>query len=195
MKYFFILTTMLIIHFSLKRTDRKVMDTATFSKHALFVSSQAVKSIRLDPNKMKEYAEYYLEHTGKILDTTMFSQIISNSRVVNSDVWQDGEFKNSLVVSSREQEISKKYLVEKLKLVGKKQLRYYTRQINRYNEAEAADRNIFYFSKPVYNNSGDYAIVQWDNGHGTLSGGGGINLYQLEGNEWLKAGVISSWEY
>jgi hypothetical protein len=186
---------MLIIHFSLKRSDRKVIDSATFSKHALFVSSQAVKKIKLDPNDMRMYADHFLEYSGKVLDTTMLSEIITNSRAVNTDVWQDGEFKNLLVVQSRDQEISRKYLIEKLHLSGKKQIRYFTRQINRYNEMDPSDRNIYYFSKPVYNNSGDYAIVQWDNGHSGLSGGGGINLYHLEGNEWLEAGVISSWKY
>jgi hypothetical protein len=195
MKYFFILTTMLIIHFSLKRSDRKVIDSATFSKHALFVSSQAVKHIRLDPNNMKEYAENFFECSGKPLDTAMFSQIISNSRALNTDVWQDGELKNLLVVQNREQEISKRYLMEKLNLAGKKQIRYFTRQINRYNETDPSDRNIYYFSKPVYNNSGEYAVVQWDNGHSGLSGGGGVNLYHLEGNDWFEVGVISSWKY
>ena len=195
MKYFFILMAMLIIHFSLIRSDSKVIESATFSKHALVVSSQPRKNIKLDPNDMKEYSKNLMEYSGQLLDTTMFAEIIRNSGALDTYVWQDGELKNLLVVQSRDQEISKNYLIEKMNLSGKKQIRYYTRQINRYNETDPSERNIYHFSKPVYSNSGKYAIVQWDNGHSKLSGGGGINLYHLQENKWIEVGVISNWKY
>jgi hypothetical protein len=195
MKYFFTLTSMLIIHFSLIHADRKVIDKAAADKHALVVSSQTIQEISLDENHMTTYAENLLEYSSELLDTTMFSEIIQNAGSPDTAAWKDGELKNLLVIGKRDEEISKKYLFQKLTISGKKQIRYYTRYINRYNETEPADRNIYYFSKPIYNNSGEFAIVQWDNGHGGLSGEGGINLYRLKGHEWTEVGVIDSWKH
>jgi hypothetical protein len=195
MKYFFILAAMLVIHFSLIRSDREVISSAAMNKHALVVSAETVKDIKLDAREMKAYAENLMEYSGETLDTAMFAQIISNARAVDRKAWHDEELRHVLVVRSRDEDISRAYLIEKMNLSGKKQMRYYTRQINRYNDTEPSDRNIFCFSKPVYDNSGKYAIVQWDNGRRGSAGEGGIDLYHLEGSEWAIVGVISSWKH
>ena len=189
MKYFIILSAMLAFHFSLLRKDRSVIDTATTGRHALVVASHALDHIKLDAKEMNTYAENLLDNSGEVLDTNMFSEIIRNADGVDTNDWSDSELNNLLVVQSKNPEISKKYLFKKLNLSGKKQIRYYTRQINKYNEAKPADRNIYYFSKPVYSNSGKYAVVQWESGQN-----GGIHLYHLNGNEWKEVGVVSNWK-
>jgi hypothetical protein len=154
-----------------------------------------VKDIKLDPSEMQAYAENIMDCSGVVLDTTMFAQIISNAHSVSTTAWHDEELRYLLVVQSTDEDISKAYLIEKMNLSGKKQMRYYTRQINRYNDTEPSDRNIFYFSKPVYDNSGKYAIVQWENGHSGEAGEGGIDLYHLQGSEWRAVGAIRSWNH
>jgi hypothetical protein len=144
---------------------------------------------------MKEYARHLLEYSGKVLDTVMFSEIIDNAASLDTAAWEDDELNNLVVVNGRSENIAKDYVIKKLHLSGKKQMRYYSRYVSRYNETEVADREIYYFSKPVYSNSGKYAVIQWDNAQGELSGRAGINLYHLDGSEWKEVGVISSWKY
>lgn len=190
MKYFFTISTMLIIHFSLLHSDRNVIDKAVSVNHALVIAKQAMH-IDLDSKKMQEYADSYFEHSGKTLDTVMFAEILSNAGTVDTSEWKDEEVRNAVLVQKREEQISKTYMIEKLKLSGKKQMRYYTRYVNRYNETNSADRTIYYFSKPVYSNSGKFALIQWHNEHSGLTEREGMDLYYLEGNEWTKAGVIT----
>jgi hypothetical protein len=192
MKYFLILSSMLAIHFSLIHSNKKVTDIAASSKHALVAGNEAISEIRLDEKEMAVYAEHLVESSGNVLDTTMFSEIIKNAASVNTTAWRDNELNDLLLVQGRDEEISKDYLFHKFNLSGKKQIRYYTRFLNRYNETTSSDRNIYYFSKPIYDNSGKYAIVQWNNTHSGVSSGG-IDLYYLDGSQWKQVGEITSW--
>jgi hypothetical protein len=64
-----------------------------------------------------------------------------------------------------------------------------------YNSADPYNRNLFYFSRPVFDKSRKHAVVQWDNAHSGLGGGGGIVLYQLQGDTWRELGTILNWKY
>ena len=46
--------------------------------------------------------------------------------------------------------------------------------INYFNSVDTTDKNIYYYSRPVFDNLKQFAIVQWDNGHSGLGGGGGM---------------------
>ena len=194
MKYFITLSSMLIIHFSLIRSNGNVIETAALNRHALVVSAQTLNGMNLDGKNMDEYAQHYFENTGQVLDTVMFAEIIKNAASADTSAWRNADLSKAIVVNSREDNISKDSLIKKLKLSGKKQIRYYTRFANRYNETDATDKNIYYFSKPVLSNSGKFAVIQWDNSHGDSEGGAGISLYQLDGGGWEEIGEISSWK-
>jgi hypothetical protein len=126
----------------------------------------------------------------------MFSEIIDNTKDSDTTNWRDDELKNSLLVNSREEDISKKYLIEKFRLNDKKQEKFYIKQIKGFNSTESVDRNLFYISRPVFDNSKTFAIIETDNGHSYLGGGGNITLYQLQGdNTWKEIGIILNWRY
>ena len=105
------------------------------------------------------------------------------------------ELKSFIVVSNREEAISKKKAFQKLQLADKNQIKLYKKQINRFNSTDSYNRNLYYFSRPVFDNSNEYAIIQWDNAHSGLGGGGGIILYHLLGDTWKEVGIIMNWKY
>jgi hypothetical protein len=48
----------------------------------------------------------------------------------------------------------------------------------------------------VFDNSKTFAIVEWDNGHSYLGGGGSIILYKLQiDNTWKEFGIVRNWRY
>jgi hypothetical protein len=101
-----------------------------------------------------------------------------------------------LLVNKRHENVSKKYALQKLGLTNTKRIKFYKKQINKFNSAEITDRNLSYFSRPVFDNSKTFAIVQWDNGHSYLGGGGEIILYHLQSDKtWTEFGVINNWKY
>lgn len=175
---------------------QNLLDTALNGLCGLFVHSKPLKITRLDPKEMREYVEYIKGRSNQSLDTVMFSQIIRNSKFADTTFWADKELPKVLLVSERDETVSKKYALKKLGLTDKKQIKFYNKQINKFNLTEASDRNLCYFSRPVFDNSKTFAIIQWDNGHSYLGGGGGIILYQLQNdNTWKEFGIISNWRY
>ena len=172
---------------------QNLLDTAI--KGSLFVSSKPLKVTRLDAKEMAYYVENLKEYSNQQLDIKMFSQIIQNANVADTTLWTDKELPKSLLVSERDKPVSKKYAVQKLRLTDNKQIKFYKKQVNKFNSTETIDRDVYYFSRPVFDNSNTFAIVQWDNGHSYLGGGGEIVLFQLKGDTWKEVGIIMNWRY
>ena len=174
---------------------QNLLDTSLSGHGALFVSSKPITHIQLDPIDMWNYFYFHRDYANKVLDTIMFAQIIHNSKSVDTTLWQDDELKNYLLVSNSDENVSTKSATQKLRLTDKKQIKFYKKQINHFNSTDSYNRNLYYFSKPVFDNSKQFAIVQWDNAHSGLGGGGGIILYQLLGDTWKEVGIIMNWKY
>jgi hypothetical protein len=173
---------------------QNLIDTA-IGRTSLFVFSKPISQISLEKNEIWMYAENLKERSNQILDTVIFLQIIENARRPDTTLWKETEFQFSLLINSKDEIVSKKYAALKLSFADKKQIRLYNKQINYYNASEPYNRNIQHFSRPVFDNSNTFAIIQWYNAHGGLGGGGGINLYKLDGAIWKYIGIIISWKY
>ncbi|MGL4632018.1 MAG: hypothetical protein ACRCVT_12515 [Leadbetterella sp.] len=171
------------------------MDIVLVECHPLVVFLEPISKIQLDNSRMLNYLYSYHERENKVLDTMMFAQIIENAKSVDTTLWRDTELSNVIVVKNRNEWVSKKKVIQKLHLTEKKQIKFYKKQINSFNSTDSFNRNIHYFSKPVFDNSNKFAVIQWDNGHSGLGGGGGVILFNFDGNSWKKTGVIMDWRY
>lgn len=175
---------------------QNLLDTALRGHGSLFLHSKPIKVTRLDPKELWYYFENVRGYSNQKLDTAMFAQIIQNSKAVDTTLWTDNKLPNFLLVNERTETVSKKYAIQKFKLTDKKQIRHLRKYVNKFNSTDISDRIICYYSRPVFDNSKTFAIVQWDNGHSYLGGGGGINLYQLQIDQtWKEFGVILNWRY
>lgn len=174
---------------------QNLIDTALSGHGAVFVNSKPIVNIHFDQKEMETYFHFFRDYAHKNLDTTMFAEIIQNSKTPDTALWQETELKNYILINSREEGVSKKVALQRLGLTDKKQKKFFSDQINSYNSAAPYNRNMFSFSRPIYDKAGKYAVVQWDNAHSGLGGGGGIVLYQLQGDTWKELGTIMSWKY
>src|SRR5687768_1977615 len=129
---------------------QKLIDTALTAAGALFVSKKPIKTIRLQQAELDTYFHSYADYADKVLDTVMFAEIVRNSKTPDTTLWQETELNNYILVNSKDESISKKRVLEKLALTDRKQKKFYSKQINRYNAAEPYYRNLFYFSRPVF---------------------------------------------
>lgn len=174
---------------------QNLLDTALSGHGAIFIHSKPISKIELDDKEMWNYFYFHRDYANKILDTIMFAQIIRNSKSADTSIWIENELARFLLVQSRKDYVSKKYALTKLALTDTKQIRFYKKQINNYNSADSYNKNLYYFSRPVFDDLKKYAIVQWDNAHSGLGGGGGIVLYQFQDNVWKEVGIIMNWKY
>lgn len=175
---------------------QNLLDSAIRGHGSLFLHSKPLKVTRLDPKELWYYFQNARDYYNQKLDTVMFSQIIQNTVASDTTLWTDNELPNFILINERAETVFKKHVVQKLKLTDKKRIKYFTKCVNKFNSTDIADRVICYYSRPVFDNSKTFAIIQWDNGHSYLSGGGGIMLYQLQSDKtWKEYCSILNWKY
>lgn len=175
---------------------QNLLDTALEGHGSLFVHSKPLKVTRLELKELSFYFENARDYSNKNLDTVMLSQIIQNTVTADTTLWTDNELPNFILINKRTETVSKKYVVQKFKLTDKKQIKHFIKYVKKFNSTDIADRVICYYSRPIFNNSKTFAIVEWDNGHSYLGDGGGIKLYQLQSDKtWKEYCVIINWRY
>ena len=173
---------------------KALLDTAINFTGQLFVSVKPLTNIRITENDIRDNFDDFAELL-KDIDSVKLYQIIKNSKQPDTLYWTDIELDRSLLVQDREQDVQVEYALNKFNLTEKKQIRSYKRQINQFNSLNPSDKNVYYYSRPVFDDSKHFAVVQWDNGHSFLGGGGGIRLYKLKGDTWKVVGVLARWQY
>ena len=193
---------------------QNLLDTAFVTQIGLFVHTTPIRDIKIDSREMWMYIENYrssrwkyiidyrghikykiLTKKGKTLDTVMFRQIINNCKNADTTPWQEKELASALLVSGNEEVVSKKYMTRKFTSARKKEVRFYRKKVNTYNSTDIHYRNLCYVSRPVFDNSKMFAIIQSSSGAGPLSGGESIVLYHFEDGSWKEAGLIMNCAY
>ena len=175
--------------------DYKPLLEAAFRYSGLFVDVKPIENIKLDHNDLQTYFSNLKEDFNISLDTIMLRQIIDNSKRPDTTLWTDNELPNFILVKSRSEDIDFQYVKNKFGLKDKKSVRQYRKKINGINQTCPFDKNVYSFSRPVIDSSGLFAIVQYQNAHSGLNGGGGITLYKRVGISWSEVGAITRWVY
>lgn len=87
------------------------------------------------------------KHISISIETTQAEPltIIKNSKTPDTTLWQESELKKYILVSSRNENVSKKNALQKLTLADKKQEKSYSKPISSYNLTAPYNRNLFYF--------------------------------------------------
>ena len=173
---------------------QKLLDTAITPTNSKYVNSMPIATIRLNRSEMWDYYNNYIEDSKVMLDTIMFAQIIQNSKQPDVSPWKDSELDRMILVKSREEPVDADYVLFKFNVKENREVKNYRKMITSFNSLNSADKDIYSYSRPVFDNSKQFAIIQWDNGHGKV-GGGGIILFQLSGDSWEELGSVLTWKY
>ncbi len=192
--FLFILCTLSLNALAQEKAYKGLLDTV-FKYSGLFVGAKPIEQLKLNHKSMLRYAEDLKGYSGATLDTAIFRQIIINSSNPDTTLWSEQELPKLIIVHNPEEEIYISNLAERFGLADKKSIRNYRKQITEFNQSNSFDRNIYYFSRPVFDNSGRFAIVQYNNAHSGLGGGGAIKLYELINSSWIEIGPIVLWVY
>lgn len=174
---------------------QKLVDTAFTGIGLQIVDMRPFSRFDFDLPGMKWYKGNYEYNTNKKLDTIMFAQIIKNAANADTTLWKQEELNKFVLVSAKDEKLSKEDVLRKLDFTDASQISELERLVNQYNALTAYYKNIYHFSRPVFDDSKRFAIVQWDNGHAGRSGGGEMDLYELIGDSWIKSGNILHWVY
>jgi hypothetical protein len=170
--------------------NKILLDSAIKFSGRLFVDSEPFKVLNIYTKEIWRYNNSYVKTLNqKGIDTTLIFQFIDNSKHLETATWTDDELSNVILINNLAEQINLESALQKLKPVTKKQAKYYTKKINEYN-ASKEYRDTYTFSRPVYDNSHKYAIVQTAT---TGWGGGYIMIYHLSDGIWKPCCKLSEW--
>ncbi|OGX81967.1 hypothetical protein BEN47_04920 [Hymenobacter lapidarius] len=128
-----------------------------------------------------------------VISKRKLAEIISNSAGLDTAAWTTQELDSVIFVVNQEQYLRSQVEIKRLKIADKRLISFYKKIIWRYNNTSPANRRVTAFSRPVFDNSGTYAVIAFDNGY-LLSGGGAIILYKRD-PEWREVGLIKKWAH
>lgn len=187
-----ILLTLIVIAASTFGQDKSVqnlLDTASKSI-GQFVKKVPLNNSRLYMGDTTEYKNYLSEVFHQTIDTKYLIEIIQSSKLVDTSIWLDTELTTSILTEGYKEAVDFNYVLKKLKLTDKKQKRYYRKLINDFN-SDFVRRKFYYMSRPVFDNSKEYAVVTISNSFE----GGMLTLFKKSGDTWHALGNINRWKY
>jgi hypothetical protein len=122
-------------------------------------------------------------------------QLIKNSNKADTTYWTDKELPQFVIVRGKYESLDFQLALTKFPKADSFFIKRLSSQIERFNKTQPLDRVVYHYSRPVFDNSKQYAVVQYDNGHSMLMGGGGIKLYHLEQGVWKELALLVRWSY
>lgn len=178
--------------FAQANTTSSFIGTAINSRGEIFVGRSPIPRVEF---KVQE-AWSNLEDSVKLrLGKARLQQLFDHSQMRDTTYWTNEELNKCILVQDRIENVDVNDVIRKFHLTDEEQIKKYKTKISQFNATDAQDKNIYNFSKPVFDDSGKFTIIKWDNAHSWLGGGGAIELYQLIGEEWQHLGKIATWRY
>ena len=172
----------------------QLLDSATKCA-GLFTGIRPAINEKLDIRDTTFYKENLNESPLHKVDNKALVELIQNCKNADTTNWTDKEIKRSILVKNRDDLVSLKQVIAKFNLIDKKDIKLYRKQVNNFNNTNSWDKNISYFSRPIFDNSKKYAVIYFDNGHSGLNGGGHIDLFFFSNDNWQQIGTLTRWNY
>jgi len=169
-----------------------LLATAINSKGEIFVDRRPIPRIEFDEHAAWSNLE---DSVRKRLGKAKLKELFNHCQIRDTAYWTDEELDKCILVHDRLDKVDLGYVIRKFQLTDEYQIRKFKQQISQFNATDAQDKVIYRFSRPVFDDSGKFAIIKWDSGHSWLAGGGRIDLYELIGQEWQYLGYIAMWKY
>lgn len=162
--------------------DKELFNVAI--TRGLVVYETPLKTIYLSKKDFWAYKEN-IEELKERIDSSIILEIISNSEGLDSSKWTSRELPQVILVANEEHQISKK----KIRAISKKGSVSPISDLKHYNNTPIEKRNILAFSRPVFDNSGAYAAIAYNErtGHGAI-------LYHHVQGYWIELGVLVRWK-
>ena len=104
--------------------------------------------------------------------------------------WTYSDFPNKVIINNKDALISYKTELTRIGLSDKSAKKRLRKQISSFNNYRIKEIN--YISRPLFHQSGIYAVIQHDNCV-NLTGGGGVTLFTKVNGKWIDYGSIYGW--
>lgn len=184
---FFGLIALTLITNSQTYLNKELLDSATING-GIFVLKHPIKSLGLSKSEVSTYNETLLDYGFSLLDTIILNQLVENSKQIDTTDWIDIEISNAILIDDISVKIDLNKALNKFNSFDTKQRTIIKQNVEQFNSLPSYQRNIWSYSKPVFDNYRKYAVVGF-----WRPGGGGLLLLHLTNNSWHKIGYLKNW--
>jgi hypothetical protein len=158
------------------------------SKTGLFLESKPIK-IYFSASDTSDIKWLKNEPENRNLqwpDNVIIKQLYNNCNNYDSSRWSVLELPKSIFISNKPDYVS--FKAYKLQHTDLSDSLYKTvkKLIRKWNNTETESRELYYASRPVYDDNKNYAIIQIGFDCGNLCGSNWIILYKIENKEWQE---------
>ncbi|OQP48013.1 hypothetical protein A4H97_29690 [Niastella yeongjuensis] len=142
-----------------------------------------LKTLYLFKDDMWSYSSN-IQELKEIVDTGVILEIIANSAHMDTSDWSEAEIENVILIEKENDKISKRTVKNVLKKVPPSR----TPNLKHFNSLPFEKRNIVAYSRPVFDKSGNYAVIAYRS-----RGQWGAMIFHFVNNQWHELGVLVRW--
>ena len=122
------------------------------------------------------------------IDTSVIMDIMRNNKVIDTTEWTDKEIRKYPLVKATSK-VSLKYVLKKLHLCKKEDVRFYKAQVDSINSPEACNVKVYNISKPLFDSKKEYALFEYDLYGCEETFIKTVIIFKYEKNNWKELGV------
>ncbi len=126
---------------------------------------------------------------------SLILQIVEASNNWDTTKWDKNDFKNTVVVTDRKENLNANKLLDDWGIADKAERKRIRKQINKWTNTEVDQRPINYLSRPILTRDNNYGLVAFDLVTSGLCCGGQVTLYKYESGQWKDLGAIYTWKH
>jgi len=152
-----------------------------------FVVSKIPLKIDLHEIDLKSYRNYLASTSDSdtLPGDPILLQLIRHSHCSDTTEWSDDELDKFILIKNNQSSISLEYIKRKFS-PSRRQLRVYRKLIDEFNQCKPKEKAIYAYSRPVFDDSRNYAIIKWH----VPKLGEGITLYYKKPHGWDEGGSL-----
>jgi hypothetical protein len=130
----------------------------------------------------------YAQNFKGYIDSVAYVEIVNNSNKLDSASWTDDEVTNAILIPKEDIKLSWSKVYGRIRNKDKETIARFRRDVSQFNKTRPSDRLIFQYSRPIFSNEGNYAMIQCT----YAKKGFGITFYQKKNNSWIELIDIST---
>ena len=183
--FFFLL---MVQYVSYSQNERALINMAINDR---YIYAEPIKRIELDRWDVTSKTYGPLNELKEHVDSTVFFSIIENISKLDTALWRQQEFDSTIVVKYRKETLSVDSIMVERRSHNKKESKYFKHLIKKYNASPVDQRRVISFSRPVFDNSRNYAVMKYS----VAKSGFGILIFHFVNGSWKELGPVIRGKY
>ncbi|OQP48012.1 hypothetical protein A4H97_29685 [Niastella yeongjuensis] len=181
---FFVSFIFLWVHVNSYCQSERDLLTIAIPEKFLFI--KPLNSISLDRWDIIQQTSGYLNELKEHVDTSVFFSIIENISKLHNATWKQQQFDSTIIVRSKNGQLNVDSVLTGKRSYTKRDIKYFKRLVKKYHHTPPPKRLIISYSRPVFDSSCKYAIMQYH----VAKSGFGVQIFHYTSEGWKNLGLV-----